>query len=103
MKILLKALILGCFLLIVTPSFSQAEKIKSIAESVDYSSDVEFIKQMGDIKESYFSQSSTVKPASKQSLDSDVFELNEDTKETPKAIDPTIAAYVAGISKTTFK
>ena len=27
MKILLKALILGCFLLIVTPSFSQAEKI----------------------------------------------------------------------------
>ena len=81
-------------------TISQAEKIKSIAESVDYVSDDEFVKQMVDIKESYFSQASSVKPAPIESLNSDVFELNEDTKDK---IDPTIAAYVAGISKTTFK
>jgi len=82
-------------------TISQAEKIKTIAESVEFVSQAEFVSQMEDIKESYFSQSS-VKPASKDSLN-DTVELNEDTQEKATVIDPIIAAYANRISKTTFK
>ena len=79
---------------------SQAEKIKTIAESVEFVSDVDFVKQMVDIKESYFPVQSSVKPASVESLNDSV-ELNEEVK-TPR-VDPLIAAYAAGITKTLLK
>jgi hypothetical protein len=80
-------------------TLSQAEKIKTIAESVEFSSESDFVSQMEDIKESYFSTTS-VKPASKESLN-DVVELTEDTKEV--RVDPLIAAYASRISQTTLK
>lgn len=80
-------------------TLSQAEKIKTIAESVEFVSVEDFKGQMEEIKESYFSTAS-VKPASIESLN-DVVELNEETKET--AVDPTIAAYASRISKTLLK
>lgn len=80
-------------------TLSQAEKIKTIAESVEFSSESDFVSQMEDIKESYFSTTS-VKPASKESLN-DVVELTEDIKAAP--VDPLIAAYASRISQTILK
>lgn len=80
-------------------TLSQAEKIKSIAESVDFVSEENFISQMEDIKESYFSVPQTVKPASVQSLN-DVVNL---TEEKTSIADPVIAAYASKISKTILK
>ena len=82
-------------------TLSQAEKIKTIAESVEFSGEEDFVKQMEDIKESYFSVSSSVKPASVESLN-DVVDLNEEVK-TQKAVDPMIAAYASRISQTILK
>jgi hypothetical protein len=80
-------------------TLSQAEKIKTIAESVEFVSEDDFVGQIEAIKESYFSTAS-VKPASIESLN-DVVELNEETKVA--AVDPTIAAYASRISKTLLK
>lgn len=81
-------------------TLSQAEKIKTIAESVEFVSENDFVTQMEDIKESYFSVS-TVKPASIESLN-DVIDLNEEVKPA-KRVDPTIAAYASRISQTILK
>lgn len=83
-------------------TISQAEKIKTIAESVEFNSAEEFVTQMEAIKESYFSQSATVKPASKDSLN-DTVELNEETETKSKKLDPVMEAYVKGISKSLIK
>ena len=80
-------------------TLSQAEKIKTIAESVEFSSTEDFVKQMDEIKESYFSTQSSVKPASVESLN-DVVELTEEKTAT---VDPMIAAYASKISKTLLK
>lgn len=79
-------------------TLSQAEKIKSIAENVDFISEDDFVAQMEDIKESYFSTTS-VKPASKEALN-DVVELTEEKEDR---VDPVIAAYASKISKTLLK
>ena len=80
-------------------TLSQAEKIKSIAEGVEFYSQKEFVTQMEEIKESYFSTAS-VKPASIESLN-DVVELTEET--VGKIVDPIIAAYASKISQTLLK
>ena len=82
-------------------TLSQAEKIKTIAESVEFVSESDFVSQMEDIKESYFSTASSVKPASKESLN-DVVDLNEEVAK-PRAVDPMIAAYASRISQTILK
>lgn len=81
-------------------TLSQSEKIKNIAESVDFDSEEDFISQMENIKESYFPKE-TVKPASVESLN-DAVQLNEETKSTA-TVDPKIAAYASIISKTLLK
>jgi len=81
-------------------TLSQAEKIKSIAEGVEFVSDEDFVNQMEDIKESYFSTATSVKPASKESLN-DVVELIEEKEQ--KVVDPVIAAYASKISQTLLK
>lgn len=81
-------------------TLSQSEKIKTIAESVDFVSEEDFISQMDSIKESYFPKES-VKPASVESLNDSV-ELNEEVKTTA-TVDPKIAAYASIISKTLLK
>lgn len=81
-------------------TLSQSEKLKTIAESVDFVSQTDFVSQMVGIKESYFS-TSTVKPASIGSLD-DAITLNEDSSKE-KIIDPIMAAYAHGISKSILK
>ena len=81
-------------------TLSQAEKIKSIAEGVEFVSHDDFVDQMEDIKESYFSTATSVRPASKESLN-DVVELVEEKEN--KTVDPLIAAYASKISQTLLK
>lgn len=80
-------------------TLTQQEKIKSIAESVEFVDAVNYRYQLESIKESYFNRDS-VKPAHKSSLE-DVIEINEETDQ--KIIDPIIAAYASKISQTVFK
>jgi hypothetical protein len=81
-------------------TLSQAEKIKSIAESVEFTSEEEFKSQMENIKESYFPKE-TVKAASTESLNDQV-QLTEEEVKGP-TVDPKIAAYASIISKTLIK
>jgi len=83
-------------------TLSQSEKIKTIAESVEFISESDFIDQMEYIKESYFSSGKTVKPASKESLNENSLITEESETET-KVVDPIIAAYASKISKTLLK
>jgi len=77
-------------------TLSQAEKIKSIAKSVDFVSEEDFNEKLETIKESYFPN--TVKQATYDSLNESV-ELDEDY--TTKVVDPLIASYVNKITKLT--
>jgi hypothetical protein len=77
-------------------TITQTEKLKSIAESVEFVSSEDFESQMETIKESYFS-STSVKPASKESLN-EFIEVEVESKT--KTVDPMIAAYAAKISQT---
>jgi hypothetical protein len=79
-------------------TLTQTDKLKSIAESVAFKSENEFISHMEDIKESYFSTKQSIKPASRGNWD-DRMDLTEDT-ERVAAVDPVIAAYASKISKT---
>lgn len=75
-------------------TLSQAEKIKSIAESVDFVSEEDFGSKVETIKESYFP--SYVKSASPDDYN-DPVELDE--SYTTKVVDPLVAQYAAKITK----
>ena len=75
-------------------TLSQAEKIKSIAKSVEFVSEEDFADKLETIKESYFP--TIVKSASPDALNETV-EFDEDA--TTKVVDPVIEAYVNKIGK----
>jgi len=76
-------------------TLSQVEKIKSLAENVEFVSDEDFSRKLSVIKESYFP--SGIVTAKSDALDEFV-ELDEDN--TTKVVDPLIEAYAKTISKT---
>jgi len=76
---------------------TQVEKIKSLAESVEFSTEEEYKAKLETIRENYFP--SEVKKASEEQLHEQV----EDGSETKKAsgfVDPFVAATMAAITKT---
>ncbi len=75
-------------------SLSQVEKIKSLAENVDFVSDEDFGRKLSVIKESYFP--SGIITAKSDALNEPV-DLDEDT--STKVVDPLIEAYAKTISK----
>ena len=75
-------------------TLSQVEKIRSLAENVEFVSEEDFSRKLGVIKESYFP--SGIVSAKSDSLNEPV-EIDEDT--STKVVDPTIAAYAKTISK----
>ena len=76
---------------------TQVEKIASLAEGVDFTTESEFTNKLEMIKESYFP--SVVKVAdSKQFLEESVVE--DEQPETAKIADPEMAIYSQTISKT---
>jgi len=76
------------------------EKMKTLAESVEFTTDEEYAEKLVTLRTSYFTES-TVKPAETSALNEEV--IVEDEKKTVVSSDPTIAAIASAISKTSVK
>jgi len=74
---------------------TQVEKLKSLAEGVEFTTEDEFATKLETLKSSYFKEDYTV--ATDSALDDEV--LIEEEKKTPRSADPSIDQYAAGISK----
>jgi len=74
---------------------TQVEKLKSLAEGVEFTTEDEFATKLETLKSSYFKEDYTV--ADNSALDDEV--LIEEEKKTPRSADPSIDQYAAGISK----
>lgn len=75
-------------------TLSQAEKVKSIAKSVEFVSEEDFSEKLTTIKESYFPV--TVKQPTTNSLNEEI-----EIEETTTVVDPIISSYAKKISKLT--
>lgn len=78
---------------------TQVEKLKSLAESVEFTSEEEFTEKLSTLKEAY--APSTVKAAEKSALEEGV-EIPED-KPTKVSADPLVDAVAKTISKSVLK
>jgi len=78
---------------------TQVEKMKSLAESVEFTTGEEFAQKLETLKESYFK--SEVKAATTSALDDEVH-IEEETKKTTFA-DPSMELYAKTISQTLIK
>ncbi len=73
---------------------TQAEKVKSLAESVDYSTEEEYKEKLETIRENYF-------PSHAKKADvKDLHEQVEDGSEKQTSADPYVASVMQAISKT---
>jgi tetrahydromethanopterin S-methyltransferase subunit B len=79
---------------------TQVEKMKSLAESVPFTTDEEFADKMVTLRTSYFTES-TVKTADSSALNEEV--LIEEDKKPTASVDPMIASIAKSISKSTGK
>jgi hypothetical protein len=75
---------------------TQVEKMKSLAEGVEFTTEEEFAAKLETLKESYFKTS--VKAADNSALDDEV--LIEEEKRPSGVVDPTIEQYAKTISQT---
>jgi hypothetical protein len=78
---------------------TQVEKMKSLAENVDFNTEEEFVGKLEVLKESYFK--ADVKVADSSALDDEV--LIEEDKKTIKSSDSEIDFYAKTISQTLVK
>jgi len=78
---------------------TQVEKLKSLAENVEFTTEEEFIEKLDVLKESYFK--ANVKVANNSALDDEV--LIEEEKKTIKSSDSEIDLYARTISQTLVK
>jgi len=78
---------------------TQVEKMKSLAENVDFTTEEDFADKLDVLKESYFK--SNVKVADNSSLDDEV--LIEEDRKTIKSSDSEINLFAEAISKTLLK
>jgi hypothetical protein len=74
---------------------TQVEKLKTLAEGVEFTTEEEFVTKMDTLKESYFR--ADVKVAEASALDE---VLVEEEKKTPKSSDPSMEIYAKTISST---
>lgn len=79
---------------------TQAEKLKALAENVNFTSDDEFAEKLEQLKEAY-APAQSVKPAEKSVLEEGV-EI-EETKPTQVSHDPLVDAVAKSISKSSVK
>ena len=80
-------------------SQTQVEKLKSLAENVDYTTEEEFDSKLSTLKESYFK--ADVKMANNLALDEEV-DIEEE-KKSYKSADPSMDLYAKTISQTLVK
>lgn len=78
---------------------TQVEKMKSLAEGVEFTTEEEFVAKLSTLKESYFK--ADVKVADQSALDDEV-QIEEEVKKSTSA-DPMMEQYVKSISKTLIK
>lgn len=78
---------------------TQVEKMKSLAEGVEFTTEEEFADKLNTLKESYFK--ADVKVADNSALDDEV--QIEEEKQTAKSADPMMEQYVKSISQTLVK
>jgi hypothetical protein len=78
---------------------TQVEKLKSLAENVEFTTEEEFVTKLDTLKESYFK--TEVKVADKLALDEEV-DIEEE-KKTTKFADPSMEIYAKTISQTLVK
>jgi len=79
---------------------TQVEKIKSLAEGVEFTTDVEFSDKLETLKESYFP--SQVKASETNVLNEEV-QIEEEAPKAKGAADPLMNVYSQAISKTLSK
>ena len=77
-------------------SQTQVEKLKSLAEGVEFTTEEEFAAKLSTLVESYFSKTD-VKVADNSALDDEVH--IEEEKKTSKSADPLMEQYASVISK----
>lgn len=80
---------------------TQIEKMKTLVESVDYSTEEEYIDKLEIIRENYFPSYAKVKRANESLLHEAVEE--EASNTVAKISDPRMAAYAQSISRTIIK
>ncbi len=78
---------------------TQVEKMKTLAESVEFTTDEEYAEKLVTLRTSYFTES--VKASSSSDLNEEV--VVEEEKKQTVSNDPTIAAIASAISKTVAK
>ena len=78
---------------------TQVEKMKSLAEGVEFTTDEEFADKLVTLRESYFNQPVNTSGSSALNEEVDI----EEEKKVDKSVDPTIASYAQTISKTLVK
>lgn len=78
---------------------TQVEKLKSLAEGVEFTTEEEFVEKLSTLKESYFK--AEVKVADNSALDDEV--QIEEEKKVVKSSDPLIEQYAKTISQTLVK
>jgi hypothetical protein len=79
---------------------TQVEKMKSLAESIEYTTETEFSNKLETLKDSYFQ--SSVKFANNSALDDEVH-IEEEVKKTRGSSDALIESYAKTISQTLVK
>ena len=78
---------------------TQVEKLKSLAEGVEFTTEEEFVEKLSTLKESYFK--AEVKVANNSALDDEV--QIEEEKKVVKSSDPLMEVYSKAISQTVNK
>jgi hypothetical protein len=76
---------------------TQVEKMKSLAEGVEFTTEEEFVEKLETIKESYFK--SSVKTADSSALDDEV-QIEEEVKKSPSYSDSLVEQVARTISQT---
>lgn len=79
---------------------TQVEKMKSLAESIEYTTETEFSSKLETLKDSYFQ--SSVKVANNSALDDEVH-IEEEVKKSKGSSDSLIESYAKTISQTLVK
>lgn len=79
---------------------TQVEKMKALAESVEFTTDDEFADKLVTLRTSYFTEA--VKPATSSALNEEVI-VEDEKKPTVVSNDPTVAAIASALSKTAVK
>lgn len=80
---------------------TQVEKLKSLAENVEYTTEEEFAAKLSTLKESYFK--ADVKVADTTALDDEVQIEEDGAKKVSGTVDPLVEQYAKTISQTLVK